>query len=65
MQPRATVGADGGQKPKTDAELVQQPAAGLGQVGPEPLELIPGQHWCTLRHPSLGRQEPIPFSLGR
>ena len=50
MQPGAAVGADGGQEPEPDAELVQQSAAGLGQVGPAALELPPGQHGRTLRH---------------
>ena len=56
MQPGPTVNADGGQEPKPDAELVEQPVAGLGQVGPQAPELRPGQHRCTLWHPDPGRQ---------
>ena len=41
---------------RADAELVQQPAAGLGQVGPQALELRPGHHGATLWHPDPGRQ---------
>ena len=32
MQPGPTVSADGRQEPKPDAELVEQPVAGLGQL---------------------------------
>jgi len=35
---------DGGQERQADPELVEQPSAGLGQVGAQALELVPGHH---------------------
>jgi hypothetical protein len=49
MQPGPTVNADG-EEPKADAELVEQPVAGLGHVGSQAPELRPGHHGGTLGH---------------
>ena len=43
VQPGGAVGPDGGQEGQADPELVQQPPAGLGQVGAESPELAPWQ----------------------
>jgi hypothetical protein len=51
MQPGTAVGAHGGQEGQPDAELVQQPVAGLGQVRPDTLEFSPPKHGRTLWHP--------------